>query len=885
MRRKTILALGLALVMMVSAVTGTKVSGSVMALENVKGCIEDVVGTASADAVKIASIQNPVLDASTVTFSYVYFGSYPQSEVTGEALMEKIIDADYASSGIVSEMTNIDEITNYAISGEAIVMGEKYRRMAGEDGSYRYFKYEPIKWRVMNVENGVAQLRSDVALDSRPCLYLNRRIEDWLNSEIVGKETFMDCAFTRDEVRSMTTEIAFWEYDALFGEKGLLTKASDYTWCCGVMDGNRSSEYVEWWAENDVDMEACYVNVKGELCDNYSFMDSGEDYNHYRYSWEEEGVGVCPVIHLNLSETDYWYTENEIQEAVNYEITDIRNYKNDMQVQCAIPEECKVIVACYNNQGKMEAYGSTELRKGTTSAYVALQGNMEKGTYLVKAFLVDKENYAPLCSEYIKTVTDIGIQRQGKCGDNIFYTLDYNGNLELYGSGGMYDYTNFSYLNPVYSPFAFHNGIHTIVIGDGIERIGNYAFYFSNYLEKVQFSDSVVEIGINGFDGCGRLEQIQLPDSLQILGLSAFEDCMSLKEVNLPEGLISIGRRAFYKCKSLESVYMPDTVTAMSNQAFGECVSLKNVRLSSGLTKISESVFYYCDSLENIVFPEGITTLESSVLGGCDNIKSITLPRSLVTIDEDPFGCSYDDYIVYVYEGSYAEDFLKSVGKEYLYIDEVNQENNTTVEPTIEVTTKEAVNVEDNDIDLPKTVVTGEAVYSNLEAGEDYFFVIVKEKKQDFLDGKNVLYINQYTADSADMKLPYVLDETVNDYNIMIFTNSEKTPVLVYPKETMNPSEQPIASQIPMVSEMPSEQPLVTDNPIVSPNVPVKDYLAGDINGDGKVTLEDAQLTLKAALKIMELKEEQMLAADMNQDKYVTLEDAQKVLRKALKIQ
>lgn len=64
---------------------------------------------------------------------------------------------------------------------------------------------------------------------------------------------------------------------------------------------------------------------------------------------------------------------------------------------------------------------------------------------------------------------------------------------------------------------------------------------------------------------------------------------------------------------------------------------------------------------------------------------------------------------------------------------------------------------------------------------------------------------------------------------------------------------------------------------------PMGEMVPGDANQDGRVTLEDAQLVLRAALRIVELEDSRL--ADVNQDGQVTLEDAQKVLRIALKIE
>ena len=69
-----------------------------------------------------------------------------------------------------------------------------------------------------------------------------------------------------------------------------------------------------------------------------------------------------------------------------------------------------------------------------------------------------------------------------------------------------------------------------------------------------------------------------------------------------------------------------------------------------------------------------------------------------------------------------------------------------------------------------------------------------------------------------------------------------------------------------------------------STSVSVEQYVLGDVNNDGAITLEDAQLTLKAALKLATLDEKAAKAADVNKDGKVSLEDAQKILKVSLKI-
>ncbi len=80
-----------------------------------------------------------------VTWDCLWFGSYPQSKITKK-------DGD-----IYTTLKNTD---NWDKNGDATIDSIKYHKT--EAG---YFKYEPIKWRVLQSENGEAFLLTDVILD------------------------------------------------------------------------------------------------------------------------------------------------------------------------------------------------------------------------------------------------------------------------------------------------------------------------------------------------------------------------------------------------------------------------------------------------------------------------------------------------------------------------------------------------------------------------------------------------------------------------------------------------------------------------------------------------------------------------------------------------
>ena len=56
-------------------------------------------------------------------------------------------------------------------------------------------------------------------------------------------------------------------------------------------------------------------------------------------------------------------------------------------------------------------------------------------------------------------------------------------------------------------------------------------------------------------------------------------------------------------------------------------------------------------------------------------------------------------------------------------------------------------------------------------------------------------------------------------------------------------------------------------------------FRPGDVNGDGKVTPEDARLTLRAAVGLIRFTNDAFRAADADRDDHVTPADARLILR------
>ena len=76
--------------------------------------------------------------------------------------------------------------------------------------------------------------------------------------------------------------------------------------------------------------------------------------------------------------------------------------------------------------------------------------------------------------------------------------------------------------------------VESVVIGEGITQISDYAFYEFRKLKEVQFPSTLKKIGSSAFEGC-RLEKLEFPPSLEKIEFDAFIGCKL-------DTLVKIGR-------------------------------------------------------------------------------------------------------------------------------------------------------------------------------------------------------------------------------------------------------------------------------------------------------------------------------------------------------
>ena len=157
-----------------------------------------------------------------------------------------------------------------------------------------------------------------------------------------------------------------------------------------------------------------------------------------------------------------------------------------------------------------------------------------------------------------------------------------------------------------------------VVVPEGIERIGDYAFYWSD------------------------ITAVTLPAGLKHIGQSAFCWAEQLTAVTLPKGVETIGEMGFYACSRLESVSLPASLQSIGPVAFGFCDVLKTMVVQSQTppalqTKGDADVFWYTDlSSATLYVPEESIALYQQAVGWSrfGTIVGMPRPESRVLIVE-----------------------------------------------------------------------------------------------------------------------------------------------------------------------------------------------------------------------------------------------------------
>lgn len=258
---------------------------------------EQEISTAKKDLVENPKIvkDTSVEGGKKVTWDCIWFGSYPQTKIVSSSKENDLYSTLEKSNG-------------WDKNNDIIIGKEKYHR-----AKKSYFKYEPIKWRVIKCENGEALLLSDIVLDKQK---YNKRLKKvtwekstlrkWLNKK------FMNRAFSSSEQEAIRTTKVINEDNYYYKTDGgndtldkiylLSLSETDEEKEYGFTDSYGMTikysnyadldDYQYWWLRTpgEKNISAAAVDMSGE-----AYVGGGES---------DMELGIRPVLHLNLLATD-----------------------------------------------------------------------------------------------------------------------------------------------------------------------------------------------------------------------------------------------------------------------------------------------------------------------------------------------------------------------------------------------------------------------------------------------------------------------------------------------------------------------------------------------------------------------------------------------------
>ena len=480
-------------------------------------------------------------------------------------------------------------------------------------------------------------------------------------------------------------------------------------------------------------------------------------------------------------------------------------------------------------------------------------------------------NFQPLADgEIAEDIPVLPPIEKGDFSENLSWEFyDYNGEFKIIGEGRINWNNQDEYLRILDK---YSKEIKSVYIPKALEYIDNgfllsietlRAIYVDEQnehltsIDGVLFDKNITSIICFPSDKDG---DFVIPDTVQRIDSYTFSDSNNLKSVTVPKSVEIIDDYAFACAYALEAIYVeeenenysddngvlmnkekttlikypiaksgayniPNSVTSINSNSFYCCKKLTEITFNDKITTIPTDAFTYCSALKKIELPENITTIESYAFSCCTSLEQITIGNNIQKIGANAFSdTAYSD------NDSNWSNGLLYIGQ-YL----VQSNYNAT-----------AFNVRKG-----TTLIADNACYYN----RNVTAIILPEGlevigENAFLECPNVEYV--------------IIPSTVNKIgkNAIGYTTDNEGQTIPQENFIIYGTYGSCAEQY------------AVDNGISFDDAENK-KLAGDCNGDGKLSVADVR---KVVVSIAQNKTDEIYVADMNGDGKISIADAKKIL-------
>ena len=197
---------------------------------------------------------------------------------------------------------------------------------------------------------------------------------------------------------------------------------------------------------------------------------------------------------------------------------------------------------------------------------------------------------------------------------------------------------------------SYQKSIKSLIINEGVSRIGRCSFFDCINLTSIYFPNTVTAIGNCSFAGCGGLISISIPNSVTSIESQAFTGCGNLTSVSIPNSVTYL-EGPFSGCQNLLTINVALDHPEFSSEAgvlfnknkttliqYPAGKTESSYKVPNSVTTIGHVAFQGCRNLTSVSFPNGLTTIQSMAFQNT-SLSSLTIPNSVVLIIGGAFEC------------------------------------------------------------------------------------------------------------------------------------------------------------------------------------------------------------------------------------------------------
>ena len=241
------------------------------------------------------------------------------------------------------------------------------------------------------------------------------------------------------------------------------------------------------------------------------------------------------------------------------------------------------------------------------------------------------------------------IENSGKCGSNVYWALNNDGTLYIYGYGDMYYFLR-------YGPWGESDKIKNIVIANDVTGIGSRAFR-----------------------GCSNVKNVIIPNSVSYIGYAAFACTISGNVIE---------KNVHYRGtkKQWDNIYIDnynsgnsELMSAINYYMYNDFEYTIYTNKQGSIYKYASKITMYMGKEKKVEIPsvmEGYTvdSIGENAFSNNKNIKHVIIPYSVTSIGNAAF-YNCNNLTIYGYKNSYAEEYAKTNNIKFALINSLTDTN------------------------------------------------------------------------------------------------------------------------------------------------------------------------------------------------------------------